>query len=268
MGLIRKSQIPAAETGKDGPLLPDSFAECGFHAVRAGSYPLARYQVLGERSSGTNFIKRLIGRNTDLKHSDELGWKHGFCQMLAVPRDMAVICVVRHPERWALSMHAKPWHSTADLQRLPFEGFIRAEWSSVFDKQRYLGKLGRDYVGRPLQQDRDPLTGQPFSSLFALRRAKLTHLMSMPARDCTCVFLRLEEAQKDPKATLERIRTGLGLQFRPGGGYRPVNKPQGWRFRTAVGERPAPPAEMSAGDRDFMWSELNAEQEARLGYTP
>lgn len=235
--------------------------------MRAGTYPVARFQVFGERSSGTNFVKRLIGRNTALDHSDELGWKHGFAQMLAVPRDMAVVCVVRNPERWALSMFAKPWHSTPDLQRLPFSEFIRAEWQTVFDKQRYLGKLGRHYVGRPLQQDRDPITGQPFSSLFALRSTKLAHLMSFPNRDCTCVFLRLEEAQADPQATLNRIRTALGIQFEPTD-YKQVRKPQGWRFRTAVGPRPDPPSEMDASDRAFMWSVLDKTQEARLGYRP
>ena len=235
--------------------------------MRAGTYPIARFQVFGERSSGTNFVKRLIGRNTALDYSDELGWKHGFAQMLAVPRDMAVVCVVRNPERWALSMFAKPWHCTADLQRLSFSQFIRAEWQTMFDKQRYLGKLGRDYVGRPLQQDRDPITGQLFSSLFAMRSAKPAHHMSFPARDCTCVFLRLEEAQADPQATLNRIRTALGLQFNPTD-YRKVQKPQGWRFRTAVGPRPDPPPEMDASDRAFMWSVLDKTQEARLGYRP
>ena len=90
---------------------------------------------------------------------------------------------------------------------------------------------------------------------------------TVPARDCTCVFLRLEEAQADPQATLNRIRTALGIQFNPTD-YRKVQKPQGWRFRTAVGPRPDPPPEMDASDRAFMWSVLDKTQEARLGYRP
>lgn len=248
-------------------MLPDSFAETGFFATRATPRRPARFQVMGERSSGTNFVKRLVGRNTDLTHSDELGWKHGFCQMLAIPSDLAVICVVRHPERWALSMHAKPWHTTADMQQLDFSGFIRADWRTIYDRPRYLGRLSRPHVGQPLQQDRDPVTGAAFANLFALRRAKLAHLTSFAARDCTCVLLRLEEAQADPKATLDRIRHVLGLPEREAG-FRPVAKPQGWRFRSAVGPRPAPPAEMCADDRTFMWSELDPAQEAVLGYRP
>lgn len=89
-------------------LLPYSFRQSGFHAVRDGTYPIARFQVFGEPSSDTNFIKCLIGRNTALDHSDEMGWKHAFAQILVVPRDMAGVSIVHNLERWALSMFAKP----------------------------------------------------------------------------------------------------------------------------------------------------------------
>ncbi len=249
-------------------MLPDSFAETGFHAARVGEAPLTRFQVFGERSSGTNFVKRLIGRNTRLKHTDEMGWKHGFCQMMAVPRDLVLVCVVRNPERWALSMHAKPWHATPDLQSLEFSEFLRAEWTTILERPPYSGKLGRAFVGQTLQQDLHPITGRPFDSLFALRRAKLANLMSLAERGIkNCVYVRLENAQADPQAMLGKINNGLQLTDMDGE-FRPVIKPQGWRFRKAVEDRPAPPKQMSDEDRAFMWSVLDQPQEAALGYHP
>ncbi|MEX0284893.1 MAG: hypothetical protein AB3N23_09810 [Paracoccaceae bacterium] len=235
--------------------------------IRARQMAVTHYQVLGERSSGTNFLQRLIGRNTSLERTDELGWKHGFGQMIAVPRDMFVVCMVRNPERWVLSMYNKPWHTTPDMQRLSISDFIRAEWRSAFDKPRYLGRLRRGYVGQPLQQDRHPLTGKPFANIFALRQAKLQYLLSFTARDCNCVFLRLEDAQADPQATMEKMAAALELTS-PHAAFRPVKKPQGWRFRTAVGERPTAPDRLSDEDRAYMWSALDQAQEAALGYKP
>lgn len=81
---------------------------------------ITRYQVFGERSSGINFVKRLIGRNMPLLPTEELGWKHGFPQMTAVPPDTLVVCVTRNAVDWARSMHAKPWHCTPEMQRRAF----------------------------------------------------------------------------------------------------------------------------------------------------
>ncbi|MEW9920090.1 hypothetical protein AB2B41_10775 [Marimonas sp. MJW-29] len=247
-------------------MLPDSFAKIGCHGVRTSTGELTRFQVLGERSSGTNFVKNLIARNTQLKHSDELGWKHGFCQMIGAPSDMVVVCMVRNPESWALSMHARPWHTTTDLQRLEFSKFIRAEWQTVIDKRRYFDK-GWAYVSQLLQQDRHPLNGQPFSSLFELRNIKLQALISMLARGVNCVFMRLEEVQADPEKTLEAFNYSMDLSFRPDE-FRHINNSKGQRFRPAVEKRPATPATMSSADRKFMWAELISEQEESLGYRP
>lgn len=250
-------------------LLPPDFASTGFHVARgapAGT-PLTRYQVLGERSSGTNFVSRLLGRNSDLRPVDVLGWKHGFVQALAVPGDLAVICVVRAPEPWALSMFAKPWHTPPAMQALEFGAFIRAPWATIIDRPRYFDGIGAPALGQPLQQDRDPVTGAVFDSLFALRRAKLASLLSYLNRDCTCIFLRAEAVQAAPEDTLAALRGALG-QPPLAVPFRPVVKRLGSKFKPAVATRPDGPARMSPQDRDFMWQMLDRTQEAQLGYIP
>lgn len=244
--------------------LPPEFAETGLAVIRRGPAP-GRFQVLGERSSGTNLVKRLLGRNSDMTPTEALGWKHGFVQCLAVPADLAVICAVRPPEAWALSMYAKPWHTTPEMQRLPFSEFIRAPWDTVIDRPRYFGgKDAAEITGQPLQQDRDPVSGARFANLFALRRAKLAHLLGWLARDCTVALVRAETVQADPHKATEALLAGLGHAMP--GPFRPVHKRLGSKFAAAVPDRPAPPVEMSAEDRAFMWSQLDDGLEAALGY--
>ena len=68
-----------------------SFAQSGV-AVRLLRGPApTRFQVLGERSSGTNLVKRLIMMNSDLEETELLGWKHGFPSMAAIPSDLLVV---------------------------------------------------------------------------------------------------------------------------------------------------------------------------------
>ena len=248
------------------PPIPADFAKTGLVVLRpAGAPPVTRYQVLGERSSGTNLVKRLLGRNSDLAPSEELGWKHGFVQCLAVPPDLAVICAVRAPEAWALSMFAKPWHTPPRMQQLAFSDFIRAEWDTVIDRPRYFGGA-QAIAGQPLLQDRDPVSGARFANLFALRRAKLAHLLGWLNRGATVALLRAEAAQEDPRALTEALLRGLGQP--PRETFRPVVKRLGSKFAPAVADRPASPSEISAADRAFMWSQLDPGAEAALGYAP
>ena len=244
---------------------PDEFARTGLSIYRAGGTP-TRFQVLGERSSGTNFVKRLLGRNSNLTPVETLGWKHGPPSALAIPEDLAVICVVRNATDWALSMHAKPWHCTPEMQHLPFSDFIRAEWQSIVDRPRYFPEAAASGgLGRPLQADRDPQTGGVYDNLFALRRGKFNGLLSYLQRRCTCVLLRMEQAQSDPESMLDRILGDLGLPPRTGP-VRPVHKRLGAKFKPSVPNRPPSPAAIGADDRAFMISQLDMETEAALGY--
>ncbi|MBL3704448.1 hypothetical protein GI582_17260 [Sulfitobacter sp. BDSS02] len=244
-------------------MLPSEFTRTGIYVEHSGVVP-SRFQVLGERSSGTNFVKRLLGRNTSLTPSEELGWKHGFPSALAIPLELVVICVVRSADDWARSMHAKPWHATPALQALGFSDFIRSPWLSVVDRAKYF-KDSETFIGQPLQADRHPLTGGVFENLFALRQAKLQALMSYLSRDCTCVFLRMEEVQENPQAALKQIFERLALPTSDAA-FRPVNKRLGSKFKSAMDDRPKTPDTFSEGDRTFLLNAIDPDQEAALGY--
>lgn len=230
---------------------------------RTGTAP-TRFQVLGERSSGTNFVKRLVGRNTDLQPTEALGWKHGFAQSMAVPADLAVICVVRNAADWALSMHAKPWHAVPELQSMAFSEFIRAPWQTIIDRPRYFNDSA-GLVGQPLQQDRHPLTGAMFESIFALRQAKLTSLLGYLRRDCTCIVLRMEDMQAAPESRLDQLRAALGQPPRDTP-FRAVHRRLGSKFKPAIASRPATPDQISPQDLSYLQAQIDPVQESQLDY--
>lgn len=246
-------------------MIDEAFRQTGWQ-IRGNSTPITRFQVFGERSSGTNFVKRLIGRNTGLTPIEDLGWKHGFPHMTAVPRDVAAICVVRNAVDWARSMFTKPWHCTPTMQALPFDQFIRAEWDTIADRPRYFPQVQRlGGAGTPLQLDRHPLTGRKFANIFDLRRHKLEGLLGFADRGCCVVFVRLESAQAAPEAFLSDLCLGLDLTA-PSAPFRPVVKRLGSRFKSSVPSRPDLPKDLSADDHTFMLSCLDTALEAKLGY--
>lgn len=245
-------------------MIPADFAATGLHVAGSGTRP-TRFQVLGERSSGTNYVKRLLGRNTALSPTEALGWKHGHPHATAIPADLMVVCVTRHAVPWALSMHAKPWHCPPAMQVLGFSDFIRAPWETVVDRAKYFG-ASEDLVGQPLQLDRDPVTGRPYPDLAALRSAKLRGLISHGGRGCAFVLLRMEEAVSRPEAVLARISTALDLPP-PASPLRPVVKRLGSKFLPAIPDRPQTPQQMTATDLDWLRSRLDPALEAALGYS-
>lgn len=247
-------------------MIDPSFAQTGFLGCVLPGAQIRRFQVVGERSSGTNFAKRLLGRNSDLRPTEALGWKHGFPHASAIPPDLAVIALVRRADDWLLSMHARPWHCSAAMQRLGFSDFIRTEWDSLIDRPRYFRDAQENgLVGQPLQHDRHPLTGHPFADIFALRHAKLSGLLSYRNRGCNFILLRMETLTRDTESTLDRLLEVLGQPARSGP-LRPVMKRLGARFKPAVEGRPPTPKRIPEADLDHVRSRLDHAQESALGY--
>ncbi|MQQ09660.1 hypothetical protein GFB49_14430 [Epibacterium sp. SM1979] len=229
------------------------------------THRINRFQVLGERNSGTNALRLSIKRNLDIAPSDLLGWKHGSSAPLAVPGDMLVVVAVRNVFDWARSMHAKPWHATAALQGLAFSEFLRAPWETCVDRARYFGLDTKDLrLGMPLQPDRHPITGAVFANILQMRNVKTAVWLGLAARDCNVAVLRLEDFQASPEGILEQLAQGFQLQRR--GPYQPITRRLGARFKPSIPQRPATPSEISDEDRRFILSQLDQMQEAALGY--
>lgn len=245
--------------------IPNEFATSGLYCQPGSAIP-TRFQVIGERSSGTNFIKRILGRNTGLKPTEALGWKHGHSHSLAIPEDLLVIVAVRNAKDWARSMFSKPWHTRTSLQKLEFTDFLRSPWKTVIDRPRYFeGMTHGNEAGRILQLDRDVLTGLPYPNLFALREGKLFSHLSFSNRGCAFCLVRMEVATKTPDAFVEQMLSAFSLPPLAAP-LKPVHKRLGSRFVPSVETRPELPEGWAEADLAFLKENVNADLEALLGY--
>ena len=240
-------------------------SEMLLHVTKAGSQSPDNFQVLGERSSGTNFVKLLIKRNLTLEPTNALGWKHGFPHMLAIPGDTLLICVFRNALDWVLSMHAKPWHANQHMQRMPFSEFLRAPWDSVVDRPGYFGlQAGARDLGEALQHDRHPITGQVFPNLLVMRNAKAASLVGCTNRSANVVLVQYESVVAEPALFLATLADAFDIK-RPDQ-IRAIDRRLGSRFRPAVGDRPDAPAKLSPEDHRFVLSQLDRAMESSIGY--
>lgn len=243
-------------------------AQTGVHFALQPYTAFRWFQVMGERASGTNLIRKIIGLNARLLRTEGLGWKHGFPAMACIPSTVVVVVAVRHAEAWALSMHKRPWHLAAPAQAAGFSDFIRQPWEGVVDRlgdfETLHPELRHAATGRPLQFDRHPITGRAFDNLFALRRAKLAALMGLVERGASVVLVQMETVVQEPEAFMQVFRQATKTSPKRDDFRRPKRK-LGHNFSRQV-LAPDTPKAMSAADRAFMKAELDLDLEGALGY--
>ncbi len=244
-----------------------TFAAQGWYLKRAHDVPLSMFQVIGERATSTNMVRKVIDKNIELYRTEGLGWKHSAPHMVAMPAGLLSVVVVRNAVSWALSMHKRPWHAHPDLQKLEFSAFVRSEWRSIVDRPSDFEEIHPELVplvaGAELQFDRHPITGARFANLFELRAVKQAAHLGMLNRDCNVLVVKAELVQIDQVGFAATLIEELGLPLK-GLRIKPVTNRLGNRFSRAVPVET--PAELSAEDHAFMMAELDLKTEAALGY--
>lgn len=228
--------------------------------------PPTRFQVLGERCSGTNYLQAFLRANFDLKPGDTLGWKHGFPAFLAAPSDLLAVVITRDAHDWCRSLFAKPWHSEHALRKLSFSEFIRAEWRSKADGAQYFGFAPEDTrVGQPLQADRHPITGRRFTNILQMRNVKNAAWLGLLSRDMNVAILRHEWLVASPREVVDQLAETFNL--RPSGSLTVPEAHFGWApWPKRAGTMPKPPVPLLEEDQRFINAELDTEIEAILGY--
>lgn len=226
--------------------------------------PITKFQVVGERCSGTNLAQKLIQRNLGLTPALVFDWKHGFPNATVIPNDVLIVACFRNPFDWLVSLHRKPWHTTAKMQALDFSVFIQTPWDTIAEK-RYKGlPIKEEEDGLPLQADRHPITGEIFQNPCALRSAKAKAHLGIANRNCNFVALRLEDLQTDPGAVISNLSTAFKIT-QIADNYK-VRRQLGSKYKALVSDRPATPDILSPSDRTIIAENLDAKLEARLGY--
>ena len=218
--------------------------------------PVTSYAVLGERNSGTNYVDALLAANlpAGIPASDVYCWKHGFIdRRVAATGGLLTVVVYRHPVRWLQSLHNKPMELSARMQGLSFGDFIRHEWQGAF---------ARPDGEEPSTADMDPKARTNYPNALRLRAAKIAYLEEMAEMPGRVAFLRFEDANRDPRATLDALGRAFDLPLAP---FTPVQAFKGSSRRSyAPRLMPAP----GARDLAFIRDELDENLEARIGYCP
>lgn len=222
--------------------------------VRNLTDPITGFQVLGERSSGTNFVTQMLLRNLDgVERRPIYGWKHGFIDRRYSPDPgLLTVLVYRHPLRWLQSLHARPLDLSESMRGLTFSDFIRHEWQGAFRRDDGTEELST--------ADMDPKTKANYANPLALRNAKIAYFEEMATMPARMVYIRFEDMNNAPRRTLEAIAQTFDIALKP---YTPVETFKG------VTEKPYIPKQMpriAASDLAFIRGELDLAQEARLGY--
>ena len=139
-----------------------------------------RFQVYGQRCSGTNAVIKLLEQNfEELQFTEEYGFKHWLVSPeITIPDDVFVIVIARRVDHWLRSLYATPWHVHPDLKAMTFGQFIRAEWRTVWDQDFWGIDREHPKFGSPILEELCPESGGPFANAIAMRTAKLRNLDS------------------------------------------------------------------------------------------
>lgn len=266
-------------TMAQAPQAPDFDAFCatmatdmahrGWHIHKPHDTRVDRFQVLGERGCGTNVIRKIVHESLNIRKTEALGWKHGFPTMIACPPSFLTIVALRNPRAWAHSLYKRPWHADPAMQALPFSDFLRAPWQAYVDKMGHFDNIAPrlEPLGAPLQWDRHPITGAAFENIFAMRNLKHRALLGLPERGAAVVYVSLDAFTAAPEAFLADLATAFTLSP-TARGYAPVERRMGNRFTPVITERAPAPDTWQAEDIKWMYSQLDTQLEATLGFKP
>lgn len=175
-----------------------------------------RFQVYGQRCSGTNALIKLLERNLEeLEFTEDFGFKHWLVpEEVEIPDDVFVIVIARQADQWLRSLHAKPWHAHPDLKEMDFGEFIRAEWRSVWDEEFWGIDRAHPKFGQPIEGELCPQTGSPFPNAIAMRTAKLRNWSDVASRATGYALVSHSERVTRPERLIERLAAATKLEKR------------------------------------------------------
>lgn len=226
-------------------------------------------KLYGERNSGTNYVEALIKQNFPaLTPRRRYNWeKHNFLNPPFVRDEMLGVVVVRHAFDWLRSFYRSPhqvayWHREVD-----FSGFLRHEWSGIFNGKliEQQGKLNIQL--RELMYERHPVSGARISNVVELRNLKLASQLKIRNLYENWVVVRYEDARDDPETFVSALADCFALV--PTKTFNPVTEDLSNyalpKDRKGAG-RLRDYAEFTDADRDFVLGALDLEQERYFGY--
>ncbi len=226
---------------------------------RKGNELIRRFQIYGERCSGTNALIRLVEANfPELTFTEDYGFKHWLVpEDMVIAKDVAVIVIAREVGEWLRSLYRQPWHTSPAMRALSFSDFIRAPWDTIWDTEFWNIDEDHPLLGTPIMEERCPVTGDPFANAITMRNAKLANWTATARRAGAALFFSHEQLVQDPVSLVRQIETTTGCSSHDS--FVPVRsyKGQGNRAFRARGYEP-----LNESDRHFVADNLDEPLEA------
>lgn len=172
--------------------------------------------------------------------------------------DCLFIVVFRNAYDWIRSFYNTPWHTAPELQKLPFEFFIRSSWIVDYDNK----EIAKFAPTHPLI-DLNPETGECFENLFQLRSAKIHNLLMIRDRVKNIYYVNYETVAADPERFVTTIYEAFNIEKSKETHLTPYykgDKAQGIFHKKKY-------RKLTDSDIAFINSQLDLELEERIGYT-
>jgi hypothetical protein len=175
---------------------------------------LKKYQIYGERCSGTNILDTTLMKNfeavnvfneikdiTDKKFK-KYGHKHWFGNHLDLrdTDDTLFICIVRDPIKWLNSFYRTP-HFLKKTMVQSRNTFLNTEFRS----NCYIYSKEINTVNWQVEET-NIYTGKPYKNIFELRYLKLRWMYEdLPKLVKNYIFIRYEDLMEDFQGTMKKI---------------------------------------------------------------
>ena len=136
---------------------------------------IKNFVILGERSSGTNFLEQAIIQNFKLKYLDlstssDNSFKHfyGFDhQSILNDPGTIVFCIIRETVEWVDSFFNSPYHVNSNLKN-NITDFITKIWISNNEKTL-----------KEITEDRNIHNGEYYLNIFEMRNTKIKYMYDL-----------------------------------------------------------------------------------------
>ncbi|MFV0301327.1 MAG: hypothetical protein ACK5IP_10685 [Paracoccus sp. (in: a-proteobacteria)] len=222
------------------------------------------FRLYGERCSGTNFLRALVERNLPgLMFGNDYNFeKHDFVNPAHVRETEVGLVIIRNALDWLTSLHRNPHQVGAWHQSLDFSGFLRHEWSSVFNGNLINDQERLDIRDQELLLDRHPVTGARIGNVVQLRNLKVQSQLKVRHLYPKWMIVRYETVRDAPNLVVHNLARLTG--------HKPPKVLQGveqdMSMPSGANRRHLPYAAYTPEDLDFVARNLDLQQEQALGF--
>jgi len=219
--------------------------------------------ILGERCSGTHFLKYAIQNNFEITNKrikthffgfNDLDYTNGINGDI---EKTLYICLVRHPIDWIDSLF-KRLHHIPSQNKKNIESFISNEFYSIYEENNIDENIK---IGDEIMEDRNIYNGQRYKNIFELRKVKNDYFLKMCDKVKYFMILKYEDLRDNYENTLDYISNYFNIK-KKSPIYRTIIKYKGTYDQLYVIKKIL----LSNDVQKYITENVDTEQEEQIGY--